>query len=230
MNYKMDEPNRDDIYERLEQRGDRPPRESSENKENAINVLDRFLPNTIEWRHLLDYWCWNGHIWEYFLQKWVNVDFADVAHTKVEALRIKYSIPKDLWNVLDDKNCWNVRVFEAKTPDDLPVENGSYDYIIMWNVLHHIDPNYWELFFDKFWDLIKTGWKLILQWVDETSILFEKYKFKWCVTWDPIYAINSLREYLDSNVFEVEDEWLNEVKLPIFDYPGMFRYFVIRRK
>ena len=226
----MDKLDRDAIYEWLKKWWHTPPWESSENRESAIDCLIKILPNIIQWKHILDYWCWNGHIWEYFLQKWANIDFADISHKKVESLRIKYSSQKDLWKVLDDKNCWYVRVFQAETPNDLPVENQSYDYIIMWNVLHHIDPNYWKWFLDKFWDLLKTDWKLILQWVDETSILFEKYQFKWCVTWDPIYAINSLPEYLDSNVFEIEKTWLNEVKLPMFDYPGMFRYFVIKHK
>jgi cyclopropane fatty-acyl-phospholipid synthase-like methyltransferase len=50
----------------------------------------------------------------------------------------------------------------VETPDCLPVENENYDYIITWALFHHINPNKWKEFLDKFGKLLKKGGEIII--------------------------------------------------------------------
>ena len=219
---------RDNVYEK---QNDNPPRTATEHKENAINRLNEHLPENMEWKHILDYWCGNGHIWESFLQKWADVDFAEISNKMVELLRKKYVYPRELWIIFDENdNFWQAKVFSVESPKDLPIEDWSYDYIITWALFHHVNPDVRKEFLDKFWELLKKNWKIIIAWRDETDIVLKQDEYKWHVTWQPSYKINDLLKYLDPEVFEVEETWLIDEKIPAFDIPRTFRYFIVKKK
>ena len=218
----------DKVYE---QQNDRPPRTASEHKEAAINRLNEHLPENMEWTHILDYWCWNGHIWENFLQKWADVDFAEISNKMVELLRKKYSYQNEIWKTFDDKSgFWHAKIFWVESPNDLPVKNESYDYIITWALFHHVNPDNRKEFLDKFCDLLKKDWKMIIAGWDETDVILRQDKFKWHVTWQPSYTINSLPQYLDPSNYEIEETGLIDEKIPAFDIPRTLRYFIVKRK
>lgn len=218
----------DKVYE---QQNDRPQRTASEHKEKAINRLNEHLPENMEWKHILDYWCWTGHIWESFLQKWADVDFAEISNKMVELLRKKYVYLSELSMTLDgNNNFWQVKVFSVESPKDLEVEDWSYDYIIAWALFHHVSPNVRKEFLDKFWELLKNDWKMVIAWRDETDIVLKQDEYKWHVTWQPSYKINDLPKYLDPDIFEVEETWLIDEKIPAFDIPRTLRYFIVKRK
>lgn len=219
---------RDKIYK---QQHGKPPRVAKEHKEIATNRLNEHLLENMEWVHVLDYWCWNGHIWESFLLKWANVDFAEISNKMVELLRKKYSYPNELWKVLNEEcSLWQAKIFWVESPNELPVSDESYDYIIAWALFHHVNPNSWKEFLDKFRDLLKKDWKLIITWWDETDIVLKNDEFKWHVTWQPSYTINSLIEYLDTESLEIVETWLIDEKIPAFDIPRTLRYFIIKRR
>lgn len=219
---------RDKVYE---QQNETPPRVASEHKEIAINRLNEHLQEDIEWKHILDYWCWNGHIWENFLQKWADVDFAEISSKMIELLRKKYVYVWDIWKTLDaEKSKWQAKVFSVESPKDLPMEDWSYDYIITRALFHHVSPEVWKEFLDKFWKLLKENWKIIIAWWDESDIVLKQDGYKWHVTWQPSYKINNLQEYLDPDIFEIEETWLVDEKIPAFDIPRTLRYFIIKKK
>lgn len=218
----------DKVYE---EQNNTPPRTATEHKENAINRLDEHLPEDMEWKHILDYWCWNGHIWENFLQKWADVDFAEISNKMVELLRKKYSYPSELWKTLAGKyGFWQAKVFWVQSPEKLPVNDESYDYIIARALFHHVSPKYWKEFLDKFWKLLKKDWKMIIAWWNETDVVLKQDNFKGHVTWQPSYNINNLPNYLDSNMFDIEESWLIDEKIPAFDIPRTLRYFIVKHK
>ena len=219
---------RDKVYE---EQSDNPPRTALEHKENAINRLDEHLHEDMRWAHILDYWCWNGHIWECFLQKWADVDFAEISNKMVEFLRKKYVYPNELQKTLAVKDgFWQAKIFWVESPNDLPIENWSYDYIIAWALFHHVSPERWKEFLDKFRDLLKEWGTIIVTWWDESDIVLREDKYKWHVTWQPSFTVNSLPEYLDSELLEILETWLIDEKIPAFNIPRTFRYFIIKKK
>ncbi len=181
------------------------PRISCDWKELATRFLDNHLPTDISWKNILDYWCGNGQIWECLLQKWANVDFVDISTKMVNELKQRCA-SWEIWNVLNPENViWNARVFQAESLKNIPAENERYDYIVVWSVFHHINPNNRKEFLDIFWKLLKKNWKLFVEWLDENDFRLKTPGFKAFVTWKPLYPINSLPWYINSEVFEIED-------------------------
>ena len=88
----------DKVYE---QQNNTPPRAAKEHKENATNRINEHIPENVRWKRILDYWCWNGHIWESFLEKWADVDFAEISTKMVEIIRQKYLYSSKVWKILD---------------------------------------------------------------------------------------------------------------------------------
>jgi hypothetical protein len=76
---------------------------------------------------------------------------------------------------------------------------------------------------------LKKGGEIIIYWRDATDIVLEQDESKWHVTWQPSYAINNLPDFLDSEIFEIKETWLQEERLSIFDIPRVLRYFIVRR-
>ena len=213
----------DKIYETI------PPRETREHKENVIKQLNEFLPENMEWKYVLDYWCGSGHLWEYIMGKWAYVDFAEISSTMVDLLMKKYSYSDE--KTLDWKESfWQTKVFKVESPSDIPVENWTYDYIIAWSVLHHINPDSWKKFLDWFSELLKSGGKMIITWWDESDVVLKQDWFKWRVTWQPTYTINELPKFLYKEKCEIEKTWVYSEQLLAFEIPRMFRYFVIKKK
>lgn len=210
--------------------GDTPPRETKEHKENAINQLNKLLPDDMMWKHVLDYWCGSGHIWEKLMERWARVDFAEISSKMVEKLRNKFEYTWNIWEILDANECKSyARVFWVKSPKDLPVENWTYDCIIAWTVLHHINPDNWKEFLDWFSELLKIGWKMIITWRDESDTVLKQNWFKWHVTWQPSYTIYNLPNFLDKEKCEIVETWVYSEKLQAFKTPRMFRYYIVKK-
>ena len=217
----------DNVYEKQNWK---PPRTEAEHQKNIISVVKKFLPEDIEWKRILDYWCGEGTLGEELLKDWAKVDFAEISSKMVEMLRKKFVYPKELSSTLGDVEEWQARVFNVNSPKDLPVSKETYDYLIVWTVLHHIDPKYRKEFLDKFWELLKIDWKMIISGWDETDEILEQDWFKWHVTWKSSYTLNDLPKYLDKEKFENEETWISSEKLSIFDKPRVVRYYVIKRR
>jgi hypothetical protein len=66
----------DNVYEKQNWK---PPWTETEHKRNIISVVKKFLPEDIEWKCILDYWCGEGTLWEKLLKDWANVDFAEIS-------------------------------------------------------------------------------------------------------------------------------------------------------
>ena len=137
----------DKVYEKQNWR---PPRTEAEHQKNIISVIKKFLPEDIDWKQILDYWCGDGVVWEELLKDGANVDFAEISSKMVEMIRQRLIYSNELSSTLGDDRIWKAKVFNVDSPKDLPVENETYDYIVAWCVLHHIDPKYRKEFLDIF--------------------------------------------------------------------------------
>ena len=219
---------RDKVYE--DQHGS-PPWICFEHKQNAIRLLSEYLPENVEWKHILDYGCGDGQIWEYYLEKWADVDFAEISEKMVDFLRKKYLYKSKLLDaVWENIDKWkNVQIYKVETPVDIPSEQ-SYDYILCRCVLHHIDPSMWSNFLDKFWWLLKKWWKLIIAWFDITDEILKQDGNLWHVTWEHSRYINDLPLFIDSSIYEIEETGVYDDKTSAFDVARKMRYFVIRYK
>ena len=143
---------------------------------------------------------------------------------------MEYIIIKLLDTLNDGNVVWKARVFEVSSPMDLSIEDGSYDYIVVWSVFHHIEPNNWSEFLDSFFDLLKKGWKMIITGWDETDKMLEKNWFKWYITWRSVYPINGLLDYLDTKKCDVVEMWTCSEKISEFNMSIIFRYYILERK
>ena len=219
---------RDKVYE--DQHGT-PPWTSFEHKQNTVTLLREYLPQDVSWKHILDYWCWDGQIWEYFLKMWADVDFAEISEKMVESLRRKYLYESELSEVIWDEKekLSKAFVYRVESPSDLP-EWEKYDYIISWCLFHHIDPRMRRSFLDSLCSLLKKWWRLFIGWCDKSDPILQQDWNLWHVTWKASWYIDSLPEYLDFDLYEVEDTWILDDKIPLFDVPRRLRYFVIVRK
>ena len=172
---------RDKVYE--DQHGT-PPWTALEHKEQTVSLLSEYLPQTVEWKHILDYWCWDGKIWEHFLKMWADLDFAEISDKMVELLRKKYLYQSELldavWNGVD--NTRKVQVYKVETPHDIP-DKESYDYIISRCVFHHIDPKLWKDFIDELMAHLKKWGKLMIWWWDISDDVLKQDGQLWHVTW-----------------------------------------------
>lgn len=216
---------RDEIY------GGETPRTSIEHIQQTIERLNKHLPENVKWLNFLDYAAWTWGIWGEFLKKWANVDFAEIANAMIHELRQEFTYNNEIWDMLDERqNRWQAKVFPAKSPIELPVENEHYNYIIAWAIFHHVSPEYRKEFLDKFWELLKKDWKIFIAWWDETDIVLREDWYKGHVTWEPSYTINSLPQYMNNEIFEIEETWTFDQKIPYFDIPRTFRYYIVKHK
>lgn len=204
---------------------------SVEHKRNSIKILTEVLGLNVEWKYILDYGCWNGHIWDYFLQLWADVDFADVSDIMVEKLKreklYKSEIAGVVWS--DMKKAGKVHVYKAEIPSDIP-NKEFYDYIICIWVFPHIDPEMWKTFLDGLWDLLKKWWRLVVSWWDLTDEVLKEENYLWHVTWDFSWCINDLPKHLDLDAYEVEKSEVYDEKVPMFDKVRKWRYFAVKHK
>ena len=219
---------RDKVYE--DQHGT-PPWTSFEHKQNAVKLLSEYLPQDVEWKHILDYWCGDGQIWAYFLEKWADVDFAEISEKMVELLRKKYLYKSEIFEAVQtDIDKWKrVQIYKVESPTDIP-DKQSYDYILCRCVFHHIDPRMRKGFLDGLWWLLKKWWKLIIAGCDISDEILKQDGNLWHVTWELSRYINDLPKFIDSNMYEIEETGVYDDKIPNFDIARKMRYFVIRYK
>jgi SAM-dependent methyltransferase len=219
---------RDEVYNKSDARL---PWTSDGHIKCVVNWLNQHWFNEMKWKRVLDYWCGKGFIWENCLQKWAKVDFAEISNTMVDFLMKKYCCSSELWKTSDwEEPFWQVNVFKAGLPSDILVESWTYDYIFAWSVLHHINPDNWKNFLDWFSELLKSGWKLVVTWWDESDSVLKQDWFKWRFTWQSTYSMNKLPDYLDREKYEIEETWVYSESFEAFNIPRIFRYFILKKK
>lgn len=206
------------------------PRLTETHKNNATDFLQKYLPQNLKWKNILDYWCWNGHIWEKFLYKWANVDFAEISDKMIELLKRKFLYSNKIYQALSEWDLlWKTKIFGVSTPKDLLDKWLSYDYIVAWALFHHINPNLRSEFLGSFNKLLKKDWTLIIAWWDESDIILKQDKNIWHITWQPCFTLNNISKYLDGDKYEIKETWILKKTNPAFDIPRIFRHYVIKK-
>ncbi len=107
------------------------------------NMRKRFLPREIKNQTIVDLWCWNWRISDYFLSNWVKeylcIDISDnmLKEAKNSLKKIKHDLNKKF-----------------------PIKDNYADVILCLFVLLHIENI--DLFFEEIYRILKKDWIFIL--------------------------------------------------------------------
>lgn len=124
---------------------------------------------------ILDYGCAYGTIGEFFLDRGMSVDFAEISSIAVDVLKKKFG-----------HTC---NIYEVSTPKDIC---NKYDIIICSCVMHHIEKEYWPEFLLEFKKILTKDGFLWLSGFDKSDELIKKNHGNMNTTKDKCYFIEEI--------------------------------------
>jgi len=100
------------------------------------NLWQRFIPKNLEWKTIIDLWCWDGRISNFFIWKWIE---------------------KYIWIDISENMLKKTKSFVEKIQTDLntniPLEDKTWDIIISLFTLIHIENI--DIFFSEVYRIMK---------------------------------------------------------------------------
>lgn len=176
----------------------------------SINYIEKFIKQDI--KKILDYGCGIGAIGNYLISKGFFVDFADISSKITSYLRKK---------VASDK----CNVFTIDHPNKL---TESYDLIICWGVMHHINPLFWDEFMDGFRKKLNNHGQLIIGGWDKNDVEFTTNSCRISkVTKAQTWYVNDIEKYIESGKFVLLYKDTFVFTEPYFDIKRTFTYYIL---
>ena len=190
-------------------------------KASIVNIISGDMGPLIEKRNfkqlrLLDYGCGNGHLGKHFADYGMQVDLADISSVLVGHLHQEYDgIP-------------NISIYNVSHPG-LIAEEPRYDFIIAWNVFHHIEPPLWQGFLNEFASMMNQGAHMFISgWDDEDSVI-KKENHCARYTEQPTWCINELGCCVDEDKCSIVKNEKIEAFVPEFKCYRIYRYYLIKK-
>ncbi len=155
------------------------------------NFWQRFIPRKLEWKTIIDLWCWDGRISNFFTWKSIN---------------------KYIWIDISENMLKNTRPYVEKIQSDLnqdiPLKDESWDIIISLFTLLHIDNI--ENFLKECYRTLKEDWAFILfHHIERKNYIYEKWKERFKIKtnkWS-YKQIENLLEYsfFKFNIYDIKE-------------------------
>ena len=158
------------------------------------NLWQRFLPRKLEWKTIVDLWCGDGRISNFFVNK--NID-------------------KYIWIDISENMINQTKSYVQKIIHDLnypfPLENESADIIISLFTLLHIDNI--QFFFEESYRILKeNGIFIIFHHIERKNYIYKDGKKEFKISTNK-WSYKEIEKLLEYNFFKfkVYDvyEWTN---------------------
>lgn len=176
--------------------------------------LDKMIDNDKKGQRILEYGCGNGKVAMHFQKLGMYVDMADISHVLIQYLRKKYEGS-------------GMGIFEVETP--FVLGGRLYDIIIVWCVLHHIDPKEWNYYLEGFYQIMKVGGTLIIGGWDYTDTIIFRDNNVALYTQRETWFINPISGMIDTLKFTIVNSNVISIKNPLFDDTRKIRYFKLTK-
>ena len=181
--------------------------------EYCSNFFDEILSN-YEGCNLLDYGCGLGDYFKCFINKKINVTGIDISSFAINRCKEQF------------KN--QVPLREGDTPSCI---DGKYDVIIFWGTVHHINPQYWEIFLSVFEEhLSDNGIFIISGWNEKTGRFHSSSEgtseFTGLTTW----AIDNIKPLLEKYFTDIKQDSIDHNKHNSIPEENSYSYYICKKK
>lgn len=177
-------------------------------------IIDNYIPNCLSGVHILDYGCGSGKLTFRLKNKGANVDFAEISHLMVDWLQKEYCEQ-------------DINLFEVTYPQQINCKK-NYDLILAWMFFCNIHPDYWEMFLNGFYDLLKPDAMLLIGGWDIEDPINKRNNYIISFTSHQAWPINHLTNYF-GNQYEVISDNQVWVKLPYYEEQRALRCYQLKR-
>ena len=163
------------------------------------NLWQRFIPKNLEWKTIIDLWCWDGRISNFFVWKWLK---------------------KYIWVDISENMLKWTKSYVEKIQTDLnkkmPLENESWDIIISLFTLLHIDNI--ENFFEEVYRILKqNGIFILFHHIERKNYLYKIWKEEFKISTNK-WAYKQVENLLDYNFFKFNIYDVKEDNIVIWKY------------
>ena len=163
------------------------------------NLWQRFIPKNIEWKTIVDLWCWDGRISSFFAWKWIK---------------------KYIWVDISENMLKWTKSYVEKIQTDLnkkiPLENESWDIIISLFTILHIDNI--EKFFEEVYRILKQdGIFILFHHIERKNYLYKIWKEEFKISTNK-WAYKQVENLLDYNFFKFNIYDVKEDNIVIWKY------------
>lgn len=190
-------------------------------KSSIVNIISSDMDPLVENRdsnqlRLLDYGCGNGHLGKHFADYGMKVDLADISSVLVKHLHNEYD------------NLPNINIYNVSHPGLITGEL-RYDFIIAWNVFHHIEPPLWQGFLDEFAVMMNQNAHLFISGWDYEDPIIQKDNHCARYTERPTWCINELARYVNKDDFCIVKNEKIKAFVPEFECHRIYRYYLLMK-
>lgn len=163
------------------------------------SLWQRFIPKNLEWKTIIDLWCWDGRISSFFTWKWLE---------------------KYIWVDISENMLKNTKAYvdklQADLNKDIPLEDETWDIIISLFTLLHIDDI--ENFFKEVYRILKQDWIFILfHHIERKNYTYKRDKEEFKISTNKL-AYKEIKELLDYNFFKYNIYDIKEENILIWKY------------
>lgn len=163
------------------------------------NFWQRFISKNLEWKTIIDLWCWDGRISSFFIwkgiKKYIWIDISE--------------------NMLKNTSSY-VETIHSDLNGNIPLEDENWDIIISLFTLLHIDNI--ENFFKEVYRILKKDWTFILfHHIERKNYIYKKWKEKFKINTNK-WSYKQIEKILEYNFFKFNIYDIEENNITIWKY------------
>ncbi len=159
----------------------------------------------IQGTDILDYGCGNGDIADFFAQKGFTVVGSDISSEILKVVKEKYP---------------HIETIQAFNPSQI---RQTFDAVVSWGVLHHVDISEWGVFMDGFKRILNEDGIILIGGHSKKDVEFNSgYRIS-PTTGEKSYALDSLEDIARKSGFVIREKGYVPFKEA---YTNNDRYFI----
>lgn len=183
--------------------------------ENPIptEILEDFCGHLEEGSKVLDYGCGDGILAEFLSQKGLLVVCSDISEKALELVAEKNPA---------------IETIQADEPSKIATSE-SFDGILSWGVMHHVDKNLWNTYIDQFKNMTKDNGYIL---VGGHSMKDEEFSQGFRIsptTGDISTAVDSLESIFQEKGLKIVNSGYFDFKEGFSGKDRAFKYFLVQR-
>lgn len=162
-------------------------------------LWQRFISRDLQWKVIIDLWCWDGRISNFFVWKWIK----------------KYIWVDISKNMLKNTKSYVTKI-QSDLNNDIPIQDETWDIIISLFTVLHIDNI--ENFFKEVYRILKKDWVFILfHHIERKNYIYKKWKEEFKISTNK-WSYKQITDLLDYNFFKFNIYDVKEDDIIIWKY------------